>query len=186
MSPTRDRRDQPTLRENLLALDAKFGVLRWLPAVVGLFGAILLAVAGSMLSSHLTMLREWPEITGRVVEATIDVNRPTSSSKRGNRYGVMATLQYEVNGTGYQSSALDGTSSEQRSIADARLAEFTPGSVHRIWYDPGNPNTIRLDLDDLSSVFYFVALVAFLALMVFVAAWILWRWRAQSLALRTT
>jgi hypothetical protein len=120
-----------------------------------LIGLLIAAIGAAMARSDLAMLRSWPQIEGRVVESHVVPVASRSSSRRGSNrpaYDTSVRFRYSVNDVTLENATTYGTGTS-RSNAEARARAYAPGTVHRIWYRPDDPNLIRFDLDNTFSVF---------------------------------
>ena len=104
--------------------------------------------------ADLAMFREWPQVEGHVLESSV-VSRSSSSSGSGSGryYDTTVKFRYTVNGVTYENSTTYGVGSSSRSSAAARAAAYAPGTRHRIWHRPDDPNLIRFDLESPLTVF---------------------------------
>lgn len=126
---------------------------RRVPLIFALIGAILLVIGAMMARSDLAMLRDWPAIDAQVVESSV-VTRRSSSQNSKRSYDTSVKFRYAVNGVTYENATTHGLGSSSQSSAAARAEAYAPGTVHKIWHRPDDPNLIRFDLDSPFTVFF--------------------------------
>ena len=171
------------MRRRPLIRDAT--ALRMFPRIFVLIGLILSVIGGMMVRSDLAMLKGWPEIEGRVLESSVVAGGSTHSRRGGGKptYDTAVKFRYVVNGVTYENQTRYGIGTTNRASAAARAEAYAPGTVHRIWHRPDDPNLIRFDLASKFSVFFLSGgiVVAGLVFMGFAGLfWRLMRGRATS------
>ena len=141
-------RGRPVLRDEV--------ALRLVPRIFGLIGIVLAFVGVMLLRADLRMLKSWPEAAGRVLESRVVSAGTTDSRKGGGKpmYDTAVKFRYVVNGVTYANETRYGIATSNRESAAARAEAYAPGSAHRIWHRPDDPNLIRFDLDSKFSVFF--------------------------------
>ena len=157
------------------------GAIRMVPRIFVLIGAIVIVIGALMLRADLAMLQGWPAIEGRVLESSVVAS--TSSGRRGNTtmYDTAVKFRYVVDGVTYENGTTYGMGTSNRSSAAARAEAYAPGTVHRIWHRPGDPNLIRFDLDGKAHVFFLSGAILAMGLIFLGFAGVMWRFMRAPL-----
>ena len=149
-----------------------------------LIGVVIAVIGGLLARADLATIREWPDITGRVVDARVVPAASGSSMRRGSRrpsYDTFVTFRYSVNDVTYENGTTYGASTS-RSNAEARARAYAPGTTHRIWHRPDDPNLIRFDLDRGIALFMASGGMILLAAVLIGLGGLVWRKSGQSIA----
>ncbi len=151
------------------------GAIRMVPRIFVLVGAIITVIGVMMLRADLAMLKGWPAIEGRVLESSVVSSRASSRSGSTPMYDTAVTFRYVVNGVTYENGTTYGMGTSNRSSAAARAAAYAPGTVHKIWHRPGDPNLIRFDLESKLHVFFLSGGILAMGLIFLGFGGLLWR-----------
>ena len=84
-------------------------------------------------------------------------------------------FRYVVNGVTYENGTTYGISTSNRGSAEARAEAYAPGTVHRIWHRPDDPNLIRFDLDSRFAVFVLSGAIVLMGVIFMGLGGLLWR-----------
>ncbi len=152
------------------------GAIRLVPRIFALVGVIITAIGGMMIRSDVRMLESWPEIEGRVLESrVVTVNSSGSRSATTVMYDTAVKFHYVVDDVAYENGTRYGVATSSRGGAEARADAYAPGTVHRIWHRPGDPNLIRFDLDGKVHVFFLSGAILAMGLIFLGLGGLLWR-----------
>ena len=153
--------------------------LRMVPRIFVLFGVIIAVIGAMMIRSDLRMLQSWPEIDALVLESRVVAGRSSSSrSSRSPTFDTAVKFRYVVNGVTYENGTTYGMGTSNRGSAEARAEAYAPGTVHRIWHRPGDPNLIRFDLDSKFKVFFLSGAILVMGLVFLGLGGLIWRFMA--------
>ncbi|MCL4248041.1 MAG: DUF3592 domain-containing protein [Anaerolineae bacterium] len=113
--------------------------------------------------------RNWPFVTGAVVDARVEARR--SSNSRGGystSYYPVVNYEYEVQGHRYRSNQLylgDSIGYGSSAIAENKVAPYLSGNRVTVYYDPQNPGVAVLERASPSSNILLFVVVLILAIL---------------------
>ena len=140
------------------------------PLLTLIFGAFAFVSGVFLLRSEFDARRNWREVEGTVLGSEV-FGTGIRASKRAHNTRV--TLRYTIDDVAYVGTTAFLAPMELY-YANQKTLEFGTGTRHRIWYRPGDPTEIRLDLDDRFSLFRpFIGTI--LGLVILVTGVIAWR-----------
>jgi hypothetical protein len=121
----------------------------WLFAFIG--------VGTLVLGAWLTWRGGTTAATWVAVDAESVAARPISTMggrrQGGPRYDVQVTFRYVAGGRPFESDTTSGMASASPQLRDERMAQFAPGSRHRIYHRPDDPNIIRYQPESFFGLF---------------------------------
>jgi hypothetical protein len=125
------------------------------PVLVLLVGIGQLTVGASLLRSNLRMVREWPGVDAVVLQSYVATVASTSDGGSARpTYDAQVKFRYYVNDVRYENATTFGKPSSSRADTQSRVDAYRPGTTHRIWHRPDDPNAIRFDLGSTFDVFF--------------------------------
>lgn len=140
---------------------------------ISLLTLAFLAAGIGLFVQHIGILRTWRPAEATVVRSEVIEFR---NSKQRSMYRGEVELAYAVGGRQYQTpDTFNHASSSESSIRRQMETVYARGSLHRIFYDPENPYSVRWDVG--VNFTFFLLPIAFtgVGLILVCACYFLWR-----------
>jgi hypothetical protein len=131
---------------------------------------LLMLWAGRRLSAAAA---RWPQTVGRIVSSSVESYKTRTgrgdSGTGATVYQVVVEYSYRVGNRDYHGTRLSfgGQVSAGRELAEAKAAQYPPGSDVMVHYDPANPSDAVLETTVAFAPLMLVFAVASFAIAVF-------------------
>jgi len=140
------------------------------PLLTLIFGAFVFVRGVFLLRTEFEARRSWREVEGTVLGSEVF---GTGIRANARSHNTRVTFRYTIADVAYVGTTAFLAPMELYD-ANQKTLEFGTGTRHRIWYQPGDPKEIRLDLEDRVALFRpFIGTI--LGLVILVTGVIAWR-----------
>lgn len=138
--------------------------------------ALAFSVAGlGLLAQHLIVLRTWRPIEATVARSEV-IAFLSSDNKQRKMYRGEVGLAYQVEGQQYQTpDAFNTASTSEASIRGQMETTYGVGTRHRVFYNPGNPHSIRWNVG--ANLTFFLLPIVFGGVGVLLVGVCYWLWK---------
>jgi hypothetical protein len=119
--------------------------------LVFLVAGIYMTVTGVSVIQKVGASEDWPTVTGRVTDSSVEVQRNETGTgrkkKRSTYYAPDVSYTYSVEGVPYSSNQIiyGATRYDDKSTAQAIAGQYPKGSDVTVYYDPESPDSAVLE-----------------------------------------